>query len=207
MPTDEEMNAAVQAAIDKAKAEADERVKAASNGKFTQEDVDRIAGEARKDGRSSAERELLKGLGVENLEAAKSAIEAAKTLEDEKKTELQRVQEEAARFREEAESAKAEARNSRIVSATELALRDAGINPERVNAALRLVDLSKLDVKGADVSGLAEAVTTLKTESPEWFGPPVSPPNASLSNGAPVDFKTASADERDKALAQYGIRL
>ncbi len=211
MPTEEELQNAVQAAVEKANKEAEsaleKAVKAASNGKFTQEDLDRIAGESRKDGRASAERELLKGLGVQDLDAAKAALEAAKALEDANKTELQRVQEEAAKLREEAESAKAEARNSRIQSALELAIRDAGINPERASAAKRLVDLSKLEVNGNDVSGLEDAVKELKTQSPEWFGAKFTPPDASGSGSGPVDFKTASAADRDKALAQYGIKL
>ena len=211
MPTDEELQAAVAAAVEKAKAEAqaeaESRIKAAANGKFTQDDLDRVAGEARKDGRTVAERELLKNLGVPDLDTAKASLEAARTAEDEKKTELQRVQEEAARLRDEAETAKAEARQSRIGSALELALRDAGINPERAGSALRLVDLSKLDVDGQVVKGLDEAVKELKTQSPEWFRVPGSPPDASGTAALPVDFKTASADDRDKALAKYGIRL
>lgn len=211
MPTDEELQAAVAAAIEKTKAEAqaeaEARIKAAANGKFTQEDLDRIAGESRKDGRTVAERELLKSLGVSDLDSAKAALEAAKAVEDEKKTELQKAQEEAARLREEAETAKAEARSSRISSALDIALRSAGLNPERAAAAMRLVDTSKLAVEGADVSGLDEAVKELKANAPEWFGPRVSPPDASRTTSGPVDFKTASAEERDKALEAYGVRL
>ncbi len=207
MPTDEELQAAVQAAVEKANAEAEARIKAAANGKFSQEDVDRIAGESRKDGRTSAEKELLKNLGVPDLDTAKAAMEAVQRLEDEKKTELQRAQEEAAKLREEAEAAKADARQSRISTAVELALRDAGINPERGAAAMRLLDLSKLDVKGTDVVGVEDVVKELKAQTPEWFGTVASPPDASRSGSGPVDFKTASADERDKALAKYGIRI
>ncbi len=211
MPTDEEMQAAVKAATEKAtaeaQAEAEVRIKAAANGKFTQEDLDRIAGESRKDGRTVAERELLKTLGVPDLDSAKAALEAAKTLEDEKKTELQKAQEEAAKLREEAETARSDAKASRISTALELALRDSGINPERSSAAMRLVDLSKLEVNGADVTGLEDAVKDLKAQSPEWFGAKISPPDASGSSGGAADFKTASAAQRDKELSRYGIKL
>ncbi len=211
MPTDEELQAAVTAAVEKAKAEAqaeaEAKIKAASNGKFTQEDLDRIAGESRKDGRTVAEKELLKSLGVESLDAAQAVISAAKQAEEDQKTELQRAQDEAARLRDEAEAAKADARSSRISAALDIALRDAGLNPERANAAMRLVDTSKLAVEGTDVSGLDDAVKELKAQSPEWFGPKISPPDASKSGSGPIDFKTASAEERDKALEAYGIRL
>ena len=207
MPTDEELQAAVRAAIDKAEAEAETRIKAAAQGKFTQDDLDRIAGESRKDGRASAERELLKSLGVTDLDTIKVSIEAAKVAEEEKKTELQRSQEETAQLRAEAEAAKAESRASRVESALQLSLRDAGINPERAAAAMRLVDSSKLEVDGGEVKGLDEAVKELKSQSPEWFGPKFTPPDASGSGSPPPDFKTASAEERDKELRKYGIKV
>lgn len=211
MPTDEELQAAVTAAIEKTKAEAkaetEKAIEAARSGKFTQEDLDRIAGESRKDGRASAEKELLKGLGVENLDAVKAVIEAAKKAEEDQKTELQKAQDEAARAREEAEAAKAVARNSRIESALDIALRTEGLNPERAVAAKRLVDTSKLVVEGSEVSGLDDAVKELKAQSPEWFGPRVSPPDASGRGSGPIDFKTASPEDRDKALEAYGVRL
>ena len=211
MPTQEELEAAVQAAVEKAtkeaEASAEAKIKAAANGRFTQEDLDRVAGDARSEGRKVAERDVLKGLGVADLETAKATIEAAKKLEDDQKTESQKAQEEIVRLRGEAEAANAEARNSRIQSALELRLRDSGLNPERSVAAMRLVDLSKLDVKGVEVVGLDDAVTELKAQSPEWFGVRTSPPDASRGGTAPTDFRTASPEERDKALAKFGVRL
>jgi hypothetical protein len=211
MPTDEELEAAVAKAVEKANKDAEialkKAVEAAKDGKFTQEDLDRIAGESRKAGREVAEKELLKEIGVEDREALKASLKAAKDLEDSQKTELQKAQEEAAKLREEAESAKSEAKNSRIQTALELKIRDAGINPERASAAMRLVDLSKLDVTGTEVSGLDEAVSELKSTSPEWFGAKISPPDASGSGGGATDFKTASADDRDKALEKYGVKI
>ena len=207
MPTDEELAAAVQAARDEEQAKAKSQIEAAKAGKFTQEDLDRIAGESRKDGRGVAEKDLLKALGVESLDAAKAVLQAAKDAEDAQKTELQKAQEETVRLRDEAAAAQADAKSSRIQTALELKLRDAGINPARAAAALRLVDPSKLDVNGTEVTGLDDAVKELKSQSPEWFGTTASPPDASRGGGGPADFRTASAEDRDKALAQYGIRL
>lgn len=209
MPTDEELQAAVEKAKADALAEAEERIKAAANGKFTQEDLDRIAGSARTEGRTVAERELLKSLGVSDLDAAKSLLKAAKDAEDAQKTELEKAQAEVERLKTEAESARTEAHVSRATSALEIALRDAGINPERAEAAKRLVDLSTLKVEGTTVEGIDAAVAELKTTSPEWFGvKSVSPPNASDPGGSQLpDFRTASQDERDRALAAYGVRI
>jgi len=211
MPTDEELQAAVTAAVEKANKEAEKAtekaVKEAKDGKFTQEDLDRIAGESRKAGREVAEKELLKELGVENREAIAATLKAAKDAEDSQKTELQKAQDELVKARESAEVAQAEARNSRISTALALKIRDEGINPERAAAAMRLVDSSKLEVKGDEIVGLEDAVKELKTQSPEWFGPAFSPPNASGPGSSPLDYRTATPEERDKALAKLGVTL
>jgi len=211
MPTDEELQAAVDKAVEKANKDAEKAVekavKEAKDGKFTQEDLDRVAGETRKAGREAAEKELLKELGVEDREALKASLKAAKDAEDAQKTESQKLQEENAKLLADAEAAKAEARNSRIDSALSLKIRDAGINPERASSAMRLVDLSALEVNGTEVKGLDEAVAKLKAESPEWFVAGFKPPDASGTSGGPVDYRTASVAERDKELARHNVSL
>ncbi len=207
MPTDEELQAAVAKAVEEAKAEAEARIKAASNGKFTQEDLDRIAGESRASGRTSAEKDLLKKFGVENLEAIESVIKAAREQEESQKTELQKAQDEAARLRQEAETAKVEARNARIEAALDSALRASGLNPERVHAAKRLVDTSALEIEGSDVKGLDEVVKAVRETSPEWFVRSGAAVDASKPATGPIDFRTATKEERDKALASYNIRV
>src|SRR5487761_605939 len=204
MPTDEELQAAVTAAVEKANKEAEKAtekaVKEAKDGKFTQEDLDRIAGESRKAGREVAEKELLKELGVESRDAIAATLKAAKDAEDSQKTELQKAQEEATKAREEAVAAQAEAKNSRITTALALKIRDEGINPDRAAAAMRLVDSSKLEVKDGEVVGLDDAVKALKEASPEWFGAfKGSLPDASGSGGTALDYRTATPEERDKA--------
>lgn len=211
MPTDEELQAAVDKAVEKANKEAttalEKALKEAKDGKFTQDDLDRVAGESRKSGREVAEKELLKELGVESRDAIAATLKAAKDAEDSQKTELQKAQEDAVKAREEAVTAQAEAKNSRVDTALALAIRDAGINPDRAAAAMRLVDTSKLEVNGAEITGLDDVVQELKTQSPEWFGAKFSPPDASGSGGGALDYRTASAEERDKALAKHNIRL
>jgi hypothetical protein len=211
MPTDEELQAAVDKALEKANKDAatalEKAVKEAKDGKFTQEDLDRVAGETRKAGREAAEKELLKELGVESREDIGAILKAAKDAEDSQKTELQKTQDELVKARETAEAAQAEARNSRINTALTLSVRDAGVNPDRLAAALRLVDVSKLEVKGDEVVGLEEAVKGLKEQSPEWFGTKFSPPDASGGGREPVDYRTASVEDRDKALAKLNVRL
>lgn len=211
MPTDEELQAAVAKATEEANKEhakaLEKAIKDAKDGKFTQEDLDRIAGESRKAGREVAEKELLKEIGVESREVLAASLKAAKDAEDSQKTELQKAQEELVKSREDAAKAQADARTSRIDTALALKIRDAGINPERATSAMRLVDVSKLEVNGTEVTGLDEAVTELKAQSPEWFRAPGSPPDASGSGGGALDFRTASVEDRDKALAALNVRL
>lgn len=178
-------------------------------GKFTQEDLDRIAGKSREDGRAAYEKELLKSLGVDSVDAAKEALEAHRAAEDANKTDLERVTAERDRAVQEAEATKAEATRIIAVTRMEGALRDAGINPERLPAALKLVDLGALTVEGTEVSGVSEAVESVKESSPEWFGTKGSggAPDASTHQGGQgADYRTAPKDEVDRRLRELGIR-
>jgi hypothetical protein len=92
------------------------------------------------------------------------------------------------------------------VSRLEGALRDAGLRPERVSAAVKVADVSVLKVEGTEVFGLTETVESLKTLSPEWFDVPRhSAPDATPQDRR-RDFRTASRRELSEELAEYGIR-
>ncbi len=65
----------------------------ANGGKtFTQEEVNQLVGNARKDGRSSAEKALLEGLGLKSTDDLKGIVQAARDTEEKNKTELQKAQ-------------------------------------------------------------------------------------------------------------------
>lgn len=183
---------------------------AASEAKFTQADLDKIAGNARKDGREAGLKEVLESLGVADVDAAKALVEAAKAAEDAQKSELQKATEERDKFRQQAEQAQARAEAAVAITRLEGALRDAGINAERIPAAMKLADLSGLKVEGTDVSGVAEAVESIKATSPEWFKPgaPAKAPDASGgSSGEDPDYRNAPKEEVAKVLFErYGIR-
>lgn len=209
-PTPEELaaeakakaDADAKAAADKAAADAE-----AAKVKFSQADLDRIAGQSRSEGRTQAEKELLEKLGIADVDSAKAAIAAAKELEDAKKTEVEKLTEERNKAKAEAEEATKAAAGAVALARLEGSLRDAGIKPERIPAALKLADLSAVVVSGTDVEGVDKAVEGVKATSPEWFGKPAAAPDASLGRPDPTDFRTASKDERAKALEQYGIRI
>ncbi len=210
-PTAEEIAAAKAKeeadAAAKAKAEA-EAAEKAKELKFSQADLDRIAGDSRQSGRTAAEKELLEKLGVTDLDAAAAALKAAKDAEDAKLSEVERLTKE----RDEA-NAKAEATAktaTQLLAATKLegGLRDAGINPERLSAALKLADVSALKVDGTEVTGIPEAIEAVKAASPEWFG--ARRPGAPDVNGngtGGTDFRTASREELAAEAAKLGVRL
>jgi hypothetical protein len=205
--TDEE-----KAAEAKAKADADAaaaKAKADAEVKFSQAELDRIAGESRAAGRGQAEKDLLAKLGVESVEQLEARVNAAKAAEDAQKTELEKANEARAAAEKEAARASELAHRAVAVSRVEGQLRDAGIKPERIPAALKLVDLSSLKVEGTDVSGVSEAIESVKSASPEWFGTVKhTAPDASQQQGGDKDYRNADRDTVAADLyKEYGIRI
>jgi hypothetical protein len=205
---DAKAKADAEAADAKAKADAAAAAEKAKEVKFSQADLDRIAGESRGAGRAAAEKDLLEKLGVTDLDAAAAVLKAAADAEEANKTETQRLAEELTREKARAdENAQAALR---VVTTSELkgALRDAGINPDRLDAAMRLADVASLKVEGTTVTGIPEVIESVRTTSPEWFGSVHGAPDAQGGGGGSVDFRTASRDQVAKELlATHGIRL
>lgn len=207
-PTAEEI--AAKAEADRLEAEAKAKANAeAGDKKFTQADLDRIAGDTRKAASEKAAKDLLDALGVTDLDAAKAALAAAKEAENAKLTETERLTKE----RDEALRREAEtlANATQLFAASKLegALRDAGVSPERLPAALRLADTSAIKVEGTEVTGVTEVVDSIKALTPEWFG--VKKPGAVDATGGgaggEVDYKAVSRDELAAAARKYGVKL
>jgi hypothetical protein len=146
---------------------------------FTQKDLDKYAGTARKEGRKATERELAEKLGV-SIEEAQQIVRDYRDQQEKQKTELDREKE----ARQKAEKAAAERErkaNERIIaSELRLALAQAGINPERMKLALKFADTSevKVDDEG-NVEGIEAVAEAVKDASPEWFGEHYSAPDLS----------------------------
>lgn len=199
----EEKAAEDKAAADKAAADL-----AAKNAevKFTQADLDRIAGTTRGEAKTAAQKELLSTLGVADLEAAAALVAKAKEIEDANKTELERATERAIAAEAARDEATANARAAVVLSRLDTELRNAGVNPDRIPAAMRLVDLTKLEVNGLDVVGIAQVIDGVKAQSPEWF---VSRSASDASGGrvGDADYHGSSAADISKAaFERYGIR-
>src|SRR6476620_10900169 len=59
---------------------------------FTQDDVNKIAGDARAEGRTASENELLKKYGVKNLDELATLVTAARDADAKNKTDLEKLQ-------------------------------------------------------------------------------------------------------------------
>ncbi len=172
----------------------------------TKEDYERVYGPTRQEGRSSYEKWLLEQTGAEKpddvIAAYTQAQEVARELEGEQ------VQQVRTEYEEKLTAERDAGKALRKEYALRDALRDAGINGERLPLALRVADLSTLSV-GQDnaVSGLEDAVNGIKEASPEWFGEPKpatvgrgSAPGGSASTR--LDFTNMSQAEFEQVQAQ-----
>lgn len=138
--------------------------------KYSQTDLDKIAGQSRKEGRKSAEGDLLKQLGVKTLDEAKAALDAAAKLRQSQMTEAERLEQarqdaeaRAAQAEQARQDAEARALATRIES--EIIANAAGrfANP---SAVVRLIDRSAIAVEGDTVTGVAEALEKLAKSDP-----------------------------------------
>jgi hypothetical protein len=135
--------------------------------KYTDRDLDKYKGDARKEAR----RALLKDLGFEDAKDLKSFVEQNRQAQQAQKTEAEQKAEALAATEKERDEAYAYIAQMKQEQALTSALSEAGIKRERMKAAMRLVDEDLLDVDDdGNVTGVDDVVTALQNESPEWFG-------------------------------------
>lgn len=102
------------------------------------------------------------------------------------------------------------AESALVASRLENSLRSAGINPERISAAVTIADTSGVTVEGAEVLGLGDAVERLREESPEWFAPAVrrTAPDASRQEHGSKDYRNVDrATFAEDLYRDHGIRI
>ena len=102
---------------------------------YSKKDVDRISRVAKAGTKSS----LLKELGVENIEDAKTILAAAKEREESEKTEQEKIRESMLQAQREAAEAKALAAKTVRDAAVVKSLVKAGASPSHVDDLVRLV--------------------------------------------------------------------
>lgn len=161
--------------------------KASPDLKYSDRDVDRLKGQARKEARERAQREFeearserLRRWGVESEDDLDAIVEAHNTAKAELETEADREREAKQRAETrlaEAESARDEAYELVATLKEDAALREAFLaadaQPKKLKALLRLADRDNLDVDDAgNLTGVAEEVQRVKAEeAAEFFQP------------------------------------
>jgi len=139
---------------------------------FSQEEVNRFMREDRTKeatkARTKAEEDILKALGVENLEDAKATIAAKKKSDDEAQSEIDRAKSTEAENERKANEANATRSQLELTSKVEKALIRAGLTVEAAERARKLVDIGE---KASD-DDIKTAVEALKTDLPGVFAPP-----------------------------------
>lgn len=171
---------------------------------FTQEDVNKIAGNRAKEARQAAINDLLEKTGAESIDDVLSAYEEYQGIQEAVTTEADRANQRAEKLEARAKTAEERYTNTLREFALRDSLRDSGINPERLKGALRLADMSSLEVDSeGNVSGLEEVVEAVRTESPEWFGEQKTRVNAPQTNGTGIQRPGTNGQDPDKAHAEW----
>lgn len=136
---------------------------------FTQADLNKIAANEKRDGKQAAISELLKQTGAESIDDVLSAYTEYKGIQEAVETEADKAKKAHKKAEDRAKTAEEKYTTTVREFALRDALRDAGINSARLPLALKVADMSTLDVSEDGVAGVEDAVEALKEASPEWF--------------------------------------
>jgi hypothetical protein len=136
-----------------------------------QAELKRVGSKEKKDGRTARENDLLKATGAESIDDIISGYTEYQGIQEAVTTEADRANTRAEKMEARAKTAEERYTNTLREFALRDSLRDAGINPERLKGAMRLADLSALQVDGeGNVSGIEDVVAAVQQEAPEFFG-------------------------------------
>lgn len=176
---------------------------------FSQQDLNKIAANEKragtKSGREAAISELLERTGAESIDDVLSSYEEYKSVKDVTETEADRVRTRAERLEKRAKTAEEKYTNTLKEYALRDALRDEGINSARLPLALKVADLSSIDVGDDGVSGTDSVVEMLREASPEWFSSNESPQrtNAPQTSGTGVQRPAAKGSTTEEISANF----
>jgi hypothetical protein len=152
----------------------------AAQAATSQEELNRIAGNARKEGRQTAMSEVLKALGVEKVEDAQAIVAAHKQAQESQQTEAQKLQAKADAAEKKAQEAEGLARRALVDTAIKLGAMRLTVkqgeaeqvlrarNPELLLQVIGRADL-QVDLASGQVTGVSEALTKLATSDPYLF--------------------------------------
>lgn len=163
---------------------------------FTQKDLNKVAGQRAKEAEQRAINRILEQTGAESIDDVLSGFSEYQGIQEAVTTEADRANEKAERLEKRAKAAEERYTSTLRDYALRDALRDAGINPERLKGAMRLADASALQVdKDGNVSGIEDVVEAVREEAPEFFGTSERPRiNAPQTIGTGVATPASSTD-------------
>lgn len=178
---------------------------------LTQEEVNRLVGETRKEARDRAQNDLLKALGVEKLDDAKALLTKARELEEQGKTDAQKLQEAQQRAERDNQALaqqleaerKARRDDKRQAAITAAASAAKAAYPEDVLAwavmnASDLLDKVVSEDGAVDKKSVDDLIAKAKAARPNYFSQPPKTPGSpsNAGRGAPAN---GEADRRTEA--------
>lgn len=160
-----------------------------TSGNFTQDQVNRFLAKERKKTKRSVERDIVEQLGMPIADAKKALDDLAEG----RKPEAQ-----AALDRRAAELDKREADLEKMMLTLTIRekLQEAGVRPERLKRAVKLVELDDEDPDDDDILG---AIDELKADMPELFAQPKPPDNTEDDDGDEPKPRKRRAPSSDPA--------
>lgn len=181
--------------------------KAEEKKSFTQKELDFLFADRSNRARNEATTEILKVLGVENIDMAKTLIQKQMQVDEANKTELQKAQEEAAQNKQMAEQAVAEAEAIKAAAREQLVkaevirqvtaynVNNMTFRSEAVDDVWMLIDKAvvKDDDKGG-FTGIKEAVEKVAKDRPHWL---FNPRNSTASHGTPNSSSKQAQGKQD----------
>ena len=142
-----------------------------SSGAFTQEDLNRAAGNARAQGRQAAIRDLLGDLGIEKLDDLKAGFKAYRDAEDRRKSDLEKAREQVSTLESQIAGLTAERNAQAVRSEAERQALALGANPERLDAVVRLREPAEGEIDGegkVNAGAIKQSVEAVLGAYPEF---------------------------------------
>jgi hypothetical protein len=136
---------------------------------FTQDEVDRIAGERAVRAKQKVTNDLLGDLGIENVDTLKRLISAQRDAEEAEKTELQKAEETIETLGAQVKQAEQQAREMLLRAEVQAEATKQGFRNPAV--AYRLADLSAIEIgEDGSVAGVDAALKALAENEPYLLG-------------------------------------
>lgn len=167
---------------------------------FTQDEVNKLVAKARRQGGQSERKNLVETLGVESVDAAAEALRAQREAQEAEMSEAEKARAEAAEAKARAEAVEQQAREATLRANLTVELsKGRPINPERIDAALRLGVPHAVTLDSDDPA--AEAAEWLRETLPELFS---TPDSGQQGEEKETGSSTGSAQDRKRGDSASG---